>query len=126
MEPRRGKINRQPDRPIAQRSAPRELQFHQCKSLQDDRVSLSAMGRAQDRFGDSLNVAGMDGLGKRSYRGIKRDFHHRDHLGRKGRIGKILHDGRTQKERLPTRLGSGNAIGSRPKFDMSIPRTHIA
>ena len=90
-----------------------ELQLHQRKSLQDDRVALSAMGRAQDRFGKGLNVTGVYRLGKRSHRGLKRRFHHRDHLGREGRIGKILHDGRDQKERLPARLGSGNAIGSR-------------
>jgi hypothetical protein len=77
----------------ANRSTPSELQFQQGKSLQDGGIALAAMGRAQDRFGDGLNVTGMNRLGKRGHRGIKRDFHHRDHLGRKRRIGKILHDG---------------------------------
>jgi hypothetical protein len=94
--------------------------------LQDDRVALSAMSRAQDRFGDGLNVTGMNRLGKRGHRRIKRDFHHRDHLGWEGRIGKILHDVGNQKERLPTRFGGENAIGSRLEFAVSIPRTRIA
>jgi hypothetical protein len=66
MEPHGGKINRQPrlTRPIAQRSALNELQLQKRKPLQDDRVALAAMGGAQDRFGDGLNVTGMDRLGK--------------------------------------------------------------
>jgi len=89
--------------------------------LQDGWVALSTMGRAQDRLGEDLDVTGMDRLWKRRHRGIKRRFHHRDYLGRKGRIGKILHSGCNRKQRLPTRLGSGNAIGSRLKFDVSYP-----
>src|SRR6476469_10713272 len=74
------------------------------------------MGPAQDRFGEGLNMAGMDRLGKRSHRGIKCDFHHRDHLGWERRMGKILHDSYDQRERLPTCSGSGGAIGSRRSF----------
>jgi len=87
---------------MVQASAPRELQFQQGKPLQNGGVALAAMGFAQDRFGDGLNMAGMHRLGKRSHRGIKRGFHHRDNLGRKRRIGKILHDYRNRKVRLPT------------------------
>src|SRR3954454_22157226 len=79
------------------------------------------MGRAQDRFGDGLNVAGMNRLGKRSHRGIKRDFHHRDYLGRKRRVGKILHDGRDRKGRLPTHLGNGMQSAAALEFDVSYP-----
>ena len=71
--------------------APNDLQLQQCEPLQDLRVALALVGGAQDRFRDALNMRGMDGLGKRSYRRIKRLLHHRDHLGRKGRVGEILH-----------------------------------
>jgi len=118
MEPGGGKINRQPVSTllIARRSASRELQFHQGKPLQDGGIALPAMGSAQDRFGEGLNMAGMDRLGKRSHRGIKRDLHHRDHLGRERRMGKILHDSCDQRERLRTYPGSEGAISSRRSF----------
>ena len=60
-----------------------KLQFQQCESLQDQRIPLSAMGAAQDRLGDELDVMGADGLGKRGDGRLKRLLHHRDHLGRK-------------------------------------------
>jgi hypothetical protein len=77
--------------------APNDLQLQQCQPLQDLRIALAFIGCAQDRFRDTLNVGGMDGLGKRSDRGIKRLFHHRDHLGREGRVGEILHGGSGKK-----------------------------
>jgi hypothetical protein len=92
--------------------APNDLQFQQCQPLQDLRVALSLVGCAQDRFRDTLNVRGLDRLGKRSDRGIKRLFHHRDHLGREGRVGEILHGGGDKKTAANEPWGR-DRIGSR-------------
>jgi len=76
------------------------------------RVALALVGCAQDRFRDALNVRGMDGLGKRSHRRIKRLLHHRDHLGREGRVGEILHGGDGKKTAANEPWGR-DRIGSR-------------
>jgi hypothetical protein len=94
------------------RLAPNNLQFQQCEPLQDLRVALALVGCAQDRFRDALNMGGMDGLGKRRHRRIKRLLHHRDHLGREGRVGEILHGGGDKKTAANEPWGR-DRIGSR-------------
>jgi hypothetical protein len=100
--------DRRPDQSLA----PNDLQFQQCQPLQDLRVALSLVGCAQDRFRDTLNMRGLDGLGKRSDRSIKRLFHHRDHLGREGCVGEILHGGGDKKTAANEPWGR-DRIGSR-------------
>ena len=67
----------------------------------------SPMGRAQDRLGEELNLGRTHRLGKRSDRGVKRILHHRDDLGRKGRVGEILHGGGDKGSGCQCTLGAG-------------------
>lgn len=93
--------------------APNDLQLHQRKPLQDLRITFALGGGAQDGFGDELNVRGMDRLGKRRHRGIKRLLHQRDHFGREGSVGEIFHRDADKNVGCQCAFDGRDCIGSR-------------